>query len=408
MFKVSKEIMGEKSNRLRGKKVILGVTSSAAMYKSIDLARELMRHGADVTVIMTPKAKKLVSPELFKWATGNNVITKLTGDIEHISLIYDNPEDTIVIIAPATANTINKIAHGIADNALLSLVLSALGKNVSIIVVPAMHLSMWKASTTQKSIELLKKLGIDVIDPIIEKEKAKYPLIQEIRERVFRKVTKQVLKGKKVLVTAGATRVYIDKIRFISNPSSGKMGVAMAIEAWLRGADVTLVLSNSSTHNYYIPREIKVIRFDTFKEAKEVILKEINNANIMIHAAAISDFTPIKEYDGKISSNNIITLELRPTEKILELAAKANNKCFILAFKAEWNIEERELINKAKNYIESGVAKAVIVNDVSKKIFGSDRTEAHLIFKESGIYKTIKLSGDKRIVAGEALDILFS
>jgi len=408
MYKVSKEIIGEKSNRLKGKKVILGVTSSAAIYKSIDLARELMRHGADVIVIMSPEARKLVSPELFKWATGNEVVIELTGNIEHISLIYDNPENTIVIIAPATANTISKIAHGIADNALLALALSALGKNIPIIVVPAMHLSMWKAPTTQKSIQLLWDLGIDIIDPIIEREKAKYPSIQEIRERVFKKMTKQILKGKRVLVTAGATRVYVDKIRFISNPSSGKMGVAMAIEAWLRGADVTLILSKNSTHNYYIPREINVLGFETFEEAKETILKEISNADIMIHAAAISDFAPTKRYDGKIPSNQIINLELRPTEKILELVARANDKCFILAFKAEWKVDEQELINRAKNYIYSGIAKAVIANDVSKKIFGSDRTEAYLIYKDAGIEKIIKLSGEKRIVASEALDILFA
>ncbi len=405
MYRASKEIIGEKSSRLRGKKIILGVASSAAIYKSIDLARELMRHGADVKVVMSQEAKKLISPELFKWATGNDVITELTGDIEHIALTHDDPENTLMIIAPATANTISKIANGIADNALLTTALSALGKKIPIVIVPAMHLSMWNAVTIQNAIKFLTSIGVEIIKPIIEGEKAKYPSIQEIREQVFRKVTRHVLKGRKVVVTAGATRVYIDNIRFISNPSSGKMGIAMALEAWIRGADVTLILSRSSSHSYYIPSGIRVINFETFNEARDIILSEINNADIFIHAAAISDFAPRERYTGKIPSTQTIQLELKPTEKILELAAKENRDCFVIAFKAEWNLSEQELVNRARSYIDSRVAKAVVANDVSKKIFGSDRTEAYLIYDNGAKIK--KLEGLKRDVAGEILETLF-
>ncbi len=408
MFKVSKEIIGEKSNRLAGKKILLGVTSSAAIYRSIDLARELMRHGAEVKVIMSPEATKLVSPELFRWATGNEVVTKLTGDIEHIALTHEDPDNTIILIAPATANTLGKIANGIADNALTALVLSGMGKNLPIIVVPAMHLSMWKAITTQRSISILDKLGIEVIQPIIERDKAKYPEISEIREMVFKKLTKPILKNKKVLVTAGATRVYIDNIRFISNPSSGKMGVAMALESWLRGAEVTLIVSKNSNHGYYIPRGINILEFETYEEAKEIILDKVIESDIFIHAAAISDFKPKGKFKGKIPSGSSINLELEPTEKILELASSRNKECFIIAFKAEWNVSDDELTKRAKQYIEKNIAKAVVANDVSKKIFGSDKTEAYLIYKVEGVERTEKLIGFKRDVASVILDKIFA
>lgn len=407
MFKVSKEIVGEKSRRLVNKKILLGVTSSAAIYKSIDLARELMRHGAEVRVIMSPEAKKLISPELFKWATGNDVVTELTGNVEHISLIYDDPDNTILVIAPATANTINKIAHGISDNALLTLILSGLGKEIPMIMVPAMHLSMWVSPATKKSINMLRDYGVEVVEPIIEKDKAKYPPIEEIRERVFRRVAPKILENKRVLVTAGATRVYIDNIRYISNPSSGKMGVSIAIEAWIRGADVTLILSKNSLHEYFIPRGIRVIYFETFDEAKNILLEEVTRADVLIHAAAISDFAPVIKYEGKIPSDKTISLELRPTEKLLELAAKTKKDCDVIAFKAEWNLSENELVSRALKYIDKGLAKAVVANDVSKKIFGSDRTEALLVYRKNGREEVVKLSGLKRDVAGKILDVLF-
>ena len=171
----SKTIIGEKSKRLVGKKVILGITSSAAIYRSIDLARELMRHGAEVYVVMTNEAVKLISPEMFKWATGNLVLVDLTGDIEHISYTYDDQKNTIMVIAPATANTMTKLSLGIADNALLTTALSAMGNEIPLIVVPAMHLSMWNSPQIKKTISKLKEMGVEIVEPYVIGDKAKYP-----------------------------------------------------------------------------------------------------------------------------------------------------------------------------------------------------------------------------------------
>ena len=407
MRHVSKEIIATKSTKLRGKTVLLGVTSSAALYKSIDLARELMRHGAEVHVIMSPTASKLISPELFKWATGNDVLVELTGDIEHIALTHHDPKNTILIIAPATANTIAKLSLGIADNALLTLALSAMGMNIPTIIVPAMHLSLWQSPQVQRAVRSLREMNVEILEPLISENKAKYPDVTEIVEYVFRIVASKTLKGKRVLVTAGATRIYIDPIRFISNPSSGKMGVAMALEAWNRGAEVTLVMARSAQHDYIIPRGITVKIFETYDDAREIILKEVRDVDIFIHAAAISDFAPVRKFDHKVASDKGFLLELRPTEKILELAREENKDAYIIAFKAEWNVSKNDLVNKAASYIDKAVANAVVANDVSKGIFGADVTEVYLVYRSDTGLKVKEMKGNKRDVSGRILDELF-
>jgi len=406
MIHPSKFIIGEKSQRLKGKTILLGVTSSAAIYRSLDLTRELMRHGAEVHVIMSPEATKLISPELFAWASSNRVLTELSGEIEHIQLTQ-NPDNKVLIIAPATANTITKISLGIADNALLTTALAAIGNRIPTIIVPAMHLSLWNNPNVQKAIRNLEELGITIIKPNIVKRKAKYPRIEDIVEHVFRITSPKNLIGKKVLVTAGSTRVYIDSIRFISNPSSGKMGVAMALEAWIRGADVTLLLAKHADHGYTIPQDIRVRYFETYDDIRDILIEEIAHHDIFIHAAAVSDYAPEKRPDKKIPSGKLLTLHLKPTEKLLDLARKANENAYVVAFKAEWKKTDEELIQKAQTYIEKETADAVVANDVSRGIFGSDETEVVLVYRKNSTIFTKKLIGNKRIVGSEILATLF-
>ena len=407
MIHPSKDIIGSKSTRLGDKIILLGITSSAAIYKSIDLARELMRHGAEVYPIMTPNAAKLISPDLFYWATGNKPLVELSGEIEHIQLTHQNSKKILLLIAPATANTIAKVANGISDNALTATILSALGRRIPTIVVPAMHLSLWDAPQMRENIRKLEKMGIRIIEPLIKEGKAKYPPLEEIIENIFREVTSPVLRNKKILVTAGSTRVYIDDIRFISNPSSGKMGIAMAIEAWLRGGNVDLLMAKHSKHRYYIPIDINILTFETFNDAQDLLIEKIETADIFIHAAAISDFRPSKKITGKMSSKKGFSVNLEPTPKLLEKARSVNKRAFFIAFKAEWNVSDKELIEKSKEYIETGIANAVVANDVSKGVFGSDMTEIVLLYEETGGLRHVKIQGEKRYVASKILDILF-
>ncbi len=366
-----------------------------------------MRHGADVKVIMSPKASELISPELFKWATGNPVLVELTGDIEHILLTDENPENIVFLIAPATANTITKLSQGIADNALLTTALAAFGRGIPIIVVPAMHLSLWDNPIVKEAVKKLRMHGIKFVEPIVAEGKAKYPDIGEIVEYVFNVVTPKTLRRKKIVVTAGGTRIYLDKIRFISNPSSGKMGVAMALEAWLRGASVKLVMAKHANPGYTIPRDIEVFTFETFDEAQEKILQCVEGSDILIHAAAVSDFKPTETINSKIESDTSEwIIKLIPTGKIIKRARELNPEMFILAFKAEWGLSDEELCKKTISYLKKGYANAAVANDVSKGIFGADNTEAILIYKKNNYFKNIKLSGSKRYVASKILDEL--
>ncbi|MEM4911743.1 MAG: flavoprotein, partial [Metallosphaera sp.] len=172
MVHPSEKIKGEISNELKGKRIVLGVTGSVAIYKSIDLARDLMRRGADVLVVMSRDAKKLISPTMFHWATGKEVITEVTGELEHVRLAEENDA---YIIAPATANTISKIAYGISDTTITSTALNFVGLKKPVFIVPSMHIWMYKSPQQEEAIQKLKMMGIEVIEPILVRDVAHYP-----------------------------------------------------------------------------------------------------------------------------------------------------------------------------------------------------------------------------------------
>ncbi len=401
----SKRIIGEFSERLSGKKILLGVTSSAAIYRSLDLARSLMRHGAEIYVIMTPKASKLISPQLFEWATGNEVLVELSGKIEHISL---SEKVDLMVIAPATANTIIKLAYGIADNALLTTALAMIGMKKPVIIVPAMHGSLWNSPQLKFALNRLLENDVIILKPQIVEEKAKIPPNEEILEYVFKLFTRQTLKKKQILITAGSTRIYIDSIRFISNPSSGKMGVAMALEAFARGGNVTLLLAKHSTHKYYIPREINVQFFETYNELLQLVEKYSGKADIIVHTAAVGDFQPEKKYSGKLKSGTTLTLKLIPTKKIIKVIRDTNPDANVIAFKAEWNVSQTELKQIAIDFLNKYNLTAVVANDVSKGIFGADTTKALLVIRKNGEIKVYPLEGDKRDVSGKIWNLIYS
>lgn len=237
-------ITGTKSKQLADKKIVLCVTGSVAAIRSPDIARELMRHGAEVYAVMTPMAQKIIHPYTMEWATGNPVVTELTGQIEHVTLAGDTPERAdLILIAPCTANTIGKVATGIDDTPVTTVLTTGIGAQIPVIIAPAMHHSMYEHSVVKENIRKLQSMGIDVMMPRVEEDKAKIPETEQIVQRVINRLVRaKDLQTKKILVTAGPTREYIDAFRYISNPSSGKMGVAIAEEAANRGAEVDLFL----------------------------------------------------------------------------------------------------------------------------------------------------------------------
>jgi len=401
MIHPSKDIMFKKSRRLEGKKIALCLCGSVGVIKSPELARELMRNGAEVFTVMSPSSQKLISPTIMEWATGNPVVTKLTGKVEHI-LLGKNVD--LVLVAPATSNTIGKIVSGIDDTPVTSLVISAIGYGVPVIIVPVMHASMYNNPVVQENIKKLNSMGVKIIEPQITEDKAKFPDIELIVEEVIYTFTKKDLKGVSVLVTAGPTRSYIDSIRYITNGSSGKMGYAFAKEAYLRGAHVTLI---SGPTNIPQPRNIKVINIETTEEMLKTIeeLLSKDKYDLFIMAAAPLDFKVENKYEGKISSNNKFSIQLSPLPKIINIVKEKSKNTFVIGFKAEYGLSKEELISKAIEKLKESQADLIVANSLSNPLtgFNSDYNEVYVVNKKGDVIH-IPLSS-KQEIANKILDI---
>jgi len=407
----SKDIIESKGTILRGKTISMCLTGSVACINSPIIARELMRLGAEVIVTMSKAATELINPSLMHWATGNPVITKLTGAVEHVYLAGDRPNHfgkaDIILISPATANTISKIANGIDDTPVTTVVSTAFGSSIPIVIVPAMHASMYHP-IIERNIARLKECGINILGPRLSEGKAKIARVGDIIDRVIDLlITKKDLEGKKVLITAGPSREAIDSIRYLSNKSSGRMGIELAKEASARGADVLLVAGECMVK---IPDYINTIHVESADDFTKTIKDELSYSNydMFISAAAVSDYTPVNLIEGKISSDNVeklnVTMHLTP--KILNVARRKDYKLFIIAFKAEINVSRTELIDRAYNRLLKSEADLIVANDVGREDIGfnSKDNEVYIINKEKHITHIEKHT--KRYVASKIIDVV--
>lgn len=399
----SKKIIGTTSNELMRKKILLAVTGSVAIYKSLDFARNLMRLGADVKVLMSRDAAKLISPEMFKWATGNDVYTKLTGELEHVVLAEENDA---MIIAPCTANTIAKIAYGISDSAITTTALNFVGMKKPVVVVPSMHLQMYISPQITDALKKLKELGIEVISPEIVNDLAHYPELEYLTYRISSYLLRgNDLKGYKILVTAGPTREYLDSVRFISNPSSGIMGISIANEAYFRGATVKLVHGPlSSRLKAYVEDKIYV---ETTEQMLNEVVKSIEEKsyNVVILAGAPADFKFKVKFDSKIDSHSEIPkVELERTPKISEYIRKYD--VLLVGFSAETVNSDEELIERAKIKLQRHKFDIIIANNVRRKDIGfsSEYNEIIIIDKYGNVKKVGKAL--KTVLAREILDMI--
>lgn len=404
----SKHIVGTEGKELKGKRIALCVTGSVAAVQSPEIARALMRHGADVFAVMSLMAGKIIHPYLMEWATGNEVITELTGKIEHVALVGEHSlRVDLLLVAPTTANTISKIACGIDDTTVTSVATTAFGSNCPIIIVPAMHESMYNHPILTKNIKDLKALGVEFIGPRIEEGKAKIAKTKEIVDVVIRKLTaSNEFSGLKVLITAGATAEHIDPVRIVTNKSSGKMGVALAEEALSRGAEVTLVYGSGTEAP---PPGARVLSVETTEQMHEAVASELRSKmyNVVIAVAAAADWTPEKPFAYKISSHKLhsLDLKLKPTMKIIDSVKKISPKTFLVAFRAEYRLPKNELIESAYKRLLDAKADVIVVNDVGKRGvgFGTDMNEVFIIDKKK---KTIHVPlAKKREVARKILDV---
>ncbi|MHA1135635.1 MAG: bifunctional phosphopantothenoylcysteine decarboxylase/phosphopantothenate--cysteine ligase CoaBC [Candidatus Thorarchaeota archaeon] len=399
MEHTSKLIKGSLSNALEGKKITLCVTGSVAAVECVALSRKLMRHGAEVYTVMSKMGTKIVHPYLLEWATGNPVITELTGQIEHITLAgkHEGHVD-LVLIAPATANTIGKVANGIDDTPVTTTVSSAVGAKIPIVVVPAMHESMYDHPAVIENIEKLKSMGIEVVSPRMEEAKAKIPDVDTIVDTVLGVLGPKDLDGKHFLVTAGPTRGWIDRVRFITNPSTGKMGIALVQDLILRGAIVTLILGPSAQTP---PARADVVNVTTSDDMRDAVMKALSEekTDCFISTAAVLDYVPSKKEDSKMTSGKSnLAVKLVPTKKIIEEVRKQYKDLFIVGFKVESGISKKELEKRARAKIDAGICNLVIANDEKKKgvAFESDTNEVLIVGPGSSV-NHIPLASKRKI-----------
>jgi len=358
----SLDIVSSHGMELSGKKIVLCVAGSVAAYKAIELARLLMRHGAYVTCVTSNAVTKLIQPEYFKWATGNEVITKLTGELEHIRLADYNQSD-LVIVYPATANTLGKLANGIDDTPVSTVLTVGFGSKIPILMCLAMHASMYENLAVKKNIKFLKN-KIEFLSPKLIEGKAKSPEPEDVLENVLKKFGfSSVLKNKKVLITAGPTIEQIDPIRAITNQSSGKTGVSLASELISAGAKVTFVYGPG---NEKAPKGAKIINVVSSKEMHSVVKLELKKKfDIVIMAAAVADYVPTIQSKNKIkSSKSSMNISLKKAPKIIDQIKKYQKNVLLVGFKAETNFTKAQLIKSAQKKLKESTADMIVANDI--------------------------------------------
>lgn len=346
--------------------ILLGVTGSIAAYKSIDIARRLIDEGFGVQVVMTKAACKFIAPLTFESVTGKPVLTDLfNSSYNHIAL---SKESQLLLIAPATANIINKLTCGIADDLLSTLWLAYEGPAI---IAPAMNYRMYRHAVVQKNIKELRRLGVDFVGPVSgglacgEEGPGRMSDVSEIVESVATALAPKDLSNHNILITSGPTLEPIDPVRYISNRSSGKMGFALARAAVRRGAKVTLISGPTKLQK---PENVSFIPVERASEMESAVLRNLPKATAVIMAAAVSDFAPAAVHRAKIPKNDMSSINLKKTVDILKQTGKSKGKRFLIGFAAETgrNIDKAKIKLKEKNL------DLIVLNDITQKGAGFD------------------------------------
>ncbi|MBI3019072.1 MAG: bifunctional phosphopantothenoylcysteine decarboxylase/phosphopantothenate--cysteine ligase CoaBC [Deltaproteobacteria bacterium] len=384
-----------KFTTLKDKTIALCVTGSIGACETIKLARELRRYGASVQAYLTPSAEQFITPLSLEWATQQKVVTQLSGSAEHVT------NADLILVAPATLHTINKMVLGLADNPVTTTLASGWGQEISIAFVPTMHESLAQNPVLKKNISFLKKeKNIYFIEPKHEESKEKFPECETIVSEVSHVLAQGPLKHKKILITAGPTRGPIDPVRYISNFSTGELGVRLAHELYIRGADPTLVYGSGSVspHSFY-----PVISVTTPQEMLDVVLSElqVQKVHAAIFSAAVLDHVPAQTHDLKLSSAEPLEVQFVQTPKIIrEIDKVTRHSCeniskglFKIGFKLEWKKSEEELARLGMKALDAMNIDVVVVNDLSHI---KDQIHPALLLDRKGAVQ--KLQSKKEII----------
>ncbi len=385
------------------KKIALGVCSSISIYKACEIIRLFQSEGLGVRVIMTEKATRFIQPYLFTSLTGERTIVELFDDgqrpIEHISLV---DEISLLLIAPATANIIAKMASGVADDFLSTFYLAV---KCPVLVAPAMNEAMCLHPQTQENIKKLKALGVNFVEPESgylacgKQGPGRLASPRTIVDHSLRLIrSREAFHGRVVLVTAGPTREFLDPVRFLSNPSSGKMGYELAREAYQLGAEVILV---SGPTYLEPPAGVYLEKVTTAEEMKQAVLKHYPRADVVLMAAAVADFRFSGSFREKLRKQDIRpVLEVEPTPDILEELGKRKERQLLVGFAAETS----ELREKAAEKMTRKGVDLMVANDISipETGFASDDNEVLLIWPDGRSRKIPRMS--KRKISQEIMN----
>lgn len=384
-------------------KVVLGVSGGIAAYKAPDVVRRLRERGAEVQVILTPNAARFVSPLALAAVSGRGVLTEQWGDsgsggVDHIELAR---WADLLLIAPATANVIAKFAAGIGDDALTTY---AIAHRTRIVVAPAMNTFMLRHPSVTDNLAVLERRGVEIISPSAgelacgDVGEGRMPDPETLADYVTRRGLAD-LAGLRIVITAGPTREAIDAVRYLTNRSSGKMGYALAGAAAARGAGVVLI---SGPTQLQPPPGVRITNVTTAAEMRDQTLAESREADVVIGAAAVADFTPAEISSSKLRrGEGEMVLHLRPTEDILASVSRLENRPLIVAFAAE----TEDVIPSARRKLESKGAELVVANDVSDASIGFDVDQNRVSIVSRDEVREFG-PASKRAVADEILSVV--
>ncbi len=407
-----------KTETLADRTIVLGITGSIAAVRTIELAHELIRRGAVVQAVMTEPAQRIIHPDAIESATGRRVITGWTGKTPWVEYCAGGGVDCdgdcdagaadLLLIAPCTAATIGKIAHGIPDSPVSIFAVTAIGSDVPVAIAPAMHADMYNP-IVRANIDLLRSCGVMVIEPVIAEGKAKIAENRDIVRWVERALGGSALACRKVLITGGATAEPIDPVRILTSRASGRMGIELAFEAFRRGADVTLVhrghIGFSGIREIYVEsaREMTGAVLDATGSGAGAETETDTGAgcDVLISAAAISDYT-LDSSGDKIRSGAQLTLNLRPTEKLLGVVRAAHPDLAIVGFKLETSGGDL-LIERARETMNRYGLAVVVANTMDN--MGGDCGDVRIITAQDP-GQPRHVSGTKTIVAGVIFDYI--
>ncbi len=405
-----KKMKQDQVKTIEGRNIVVGVSGGIAAYKSAELVRALVKKGADVRVMMTENACHFVGPLTFEALSGHPVCFDLFDGAEDAAIRHIEwaGQAEAVVIAPATANIIGKMAAGMADDALTTFLLAV---TAPVMVCPAMNTHMYKNRAVQRNLALLRKDGYVVLEPGTGElacgttGPGRMPEPDIIADRVCRLLVEKDMTGKKVLVTAGPTRESIDPVRYISNHSSGRMGYAMARAAEYRGAEVTLV---TGPVNLAPPVAVDVVPVQTAEEMAEETLARMGDSHIIIKVAAVGDYRAEKVASQKIKKGGKpgLVLNLKENQDILKEVGKKKKKQVLVGFAAE----TQALVKNAKKKLAEKNADMIVANMVAGKdsAFGSETNEVCLLYKDGRQERLPRQDKEKlaHVILSRILDLI--